>query len=145
MTVTLVTRKSKNIEALAEAIVEPEVVDEYVLTAVKLKKRMDALAPLKKKADDLEAQIHKALNDVLAPSATATVPGILYEMQFGAKGKKTELTDVERAFEILEYELFVKLATIKIADMKAYMTPEQIEEITKVTRKNKRRVKIVKL
>lgn len=146
MAVKIVSKKVRSAEALAEVvIVEPEVVDNYATLSAKLAKREESIAPLKKQVDALQAEILGDTDKVVASNVKVTLQGITHEMQLGMKGNKTELVDAERAFELLGFELFLKLAKVSITALKEYMTPEQVAEVTKVERKNKRRIKVVKL
>lgn len=145
MAVKIVSAKAKTAEALADSIVQPEVVDEYATLSAKLKKATDKMAPLAKQVSDLQTVIIGAADSVLAPEVKVTLPGIDYELQLGAQGKKMELVDAEAAFEMLEFDLFLKLAKISVANLKAYLNPDQLAKVTESKFKIKRRVKIVKL
>ena len=110
MAVKIVSAKAKTAEALVDSIVQPEVVDEYATLSAKLSKAKEKLAPLAKQVLELEKGIIGATDSVLAPEVKVTLPGIDYELQLGAQGKRMELIDAEAAFEMLEFDLFLKLA-----------------------------------
>ena len=145
MTVVFVGKKATSVEELADVIVQPEVVDEYATLKAKLTKRQDNLKPLVKQVGDLEKGIVGATDEVLDPGIEVTLPGINFELQLGAQGQKTALTDIEKVFELLGFETFMKVAKINVADLKAYLNPDQLAEVTESKFGIKRRVKIEKL
>ena len=146
MAVKFVEKKAQSAEALADSIVQPEVVDEYATLKNKLTKRQDNLKPLAKQVSDLEKGILGATDEVLDPSVKVTIPGEAFELELGAKGQKTILTDVDKVFEILGFETFMKVAKVSVSDLKSYLNPDQLEEVTEIKAGAiKRRVKIVKL
>lgn len=144
MTVQIIT-KTKLATAdqlVSEEIVLPETVDEYGKLKSTLAKRQEKLAPLVKQVAALEKGIIGAVDEVLEPSEKITLSGSEYELQLAAQGKRTELSDTERLFEILGLELFLKLATVKVADLKSYLNPDQLVEVTSSSYAIKRRVKL---
>lgn len=145
MAVKFVTKKAVSTEELAECIIQPEVVDEYATLSVKLKKRQENLAPLAKQVGDLEKGIIAATDEVLDAESKATLPGIDFELQLGAQGQRTSLTDIEKVFEFLGFETFMKVAKVSVSDLKSYLNPDQLAEVTESKFAIKRRVKIVKL
>ena len=66
-------------------------------------------------------------------------------MKLGAKGRSTHITNMELAVDLLGEELFLKLANISMKDLKAYLTPEQLVQVTATKYATKRRVKIEKI
>lgn len=144
MTVQIIT-KTKLATAdqlVSEEIVLPETVDEYGKLKSTLVKRQEKLAPLVKQVAALEKGIIGAVDEVLEPSEKISLTGSEYEVQLAAQGKRTELSDTERLFEILGLELFLKLATVKVADLKSYLNPDQLVEVTSSSYAIKRRVKL---
>lgn len=143
MAITVVKKKVTNLEKVdVTQLVAPDVVDEFAKSSRKLAQKLEKIAPLKKSVESQERSILKTVDDVIAPSVGVTLHGHEDDVVLGAKGKKTELTDAHRAYEILGPELFFKLVSLSITDLKKYMTPEQVAEVTKTTHKTKRRVKI---
>lgn len=143
MAVTIVKPKAKSEEQVDSAqIVQPEVIDEYASLRTKLDKKKDKLKPLEKKVGSLEKGILGAVDAVLDPSASIDLQGEENELKVGPQGQRAELVDTEKAMDILGQELFLKLAKISMTDLKAYMTPEQISEVTESKYAIKRRVKV---
>lgn len=144
MTVQIIT-KTKLATAdqlVSEEIVLPETVDEYGTLKTRLVKRQEKLAPLVKQVAALEKGIIGAVDSVLEPSEKISLTGSEYELQLAAQGKRTELSDTERLFEILGLDLFLKVATVKVADLKAYLNPDQLAEVTSSSYAIKRRMKL---
>ena len=146
MSITIVSPKIKQAEAIESTeIVKPEVVDEFAVAATKLAKAQDKLKPLVKKVGELEKGLIGAVDEVIDPSVKFVLMGNDYEVPLSAQGKRTELVDPEKAAFFLGDELFMKLAKVSVADLKAYLTPDQLEHVMKTSYKIKRRVKIEKL
>ena len=145
MSVTIVKPKAKVNEAAkldSASVVTPEVVDEYAEKKAKLVKKQEKIAPLTKEVAALESGIIGAVDEVVAANVPFTCVGYDNEVKLGPKGKREELADPEQAFDMLGEELFFQLVKISIKDLKAYLTPEQVAEITKSSYAIKRRVKV---
>lgn len=145
MAVTVVNKKAKvtNVtKDIAESIVAPEVVDEFAEDALRYAKKMQKLAPLKRRVEGQEKAILATIDDVVDASTGLTLHGNDHEVIVGPKGNKTECVNTALAAEHLGFDLFVKLAKLSITDLKQYLTPDQFDEVTKKTPSTKRRVKI---
>jgi len=70
--------------------------------------------------------------------------GTNIELQFGQKANSTEITDLALAKKLLGNETFLKIASIGIGDLKAYLTPEELAQCTKTERTGNRSMKVVK-
>ncbi len=146
MTVQIVSPKAKQAEVLDSAeIVTPEAVDEFAFLHIKLAKAEEKLKPLKTSVAKLEKGILAAVDEVLDPSVKFTLIGSEYEVPLSAQGQRTELVDADQAQDFLGDELFMKLAKVSITDLKAYLTPDQLEQVVETSYKIKRRVKAEKL
>lgn len=143
MSVTIVKPKAKVIDkVVASSIVSPETIDEYADLKAKLTKRQEKLAPLVKEVASLEKGILGAVDEVVDPGTPLDLQGYKNELKIGAKGEKTSLEDVEIARDILGDETFMKLVSISITDLKKYMTPEQVDQVTSKSYAIKRRMKV---
>lgn len=143
MSVTIVKPKAKVIDKVVAAqIVSPETVDEYAGLKAKLTKKQEKLAPLTKEVASLEKGILGAVDEVVDASVPLDLQGYENELKIGAKGEKTALTDIELARDILGEETFMKLVSISITDLKKYMTPEQVEQVSSKSYAIKRRMKV---
>lgn len=145
MPVTIVNKqaKVKDVSKLdVTEIVLPEIVDAFGEQAVKLAKKKEKIAPLEKSVSASEKEILKAVDEVIDESVDITLLGEDYDLVIGPKGQRTEVTNTLRAAELLGEDLFLKLATVSITNLKKYLTPEQVAEVTKTEYKTKRRVKV---
>lgn len=145
MPVTVVNKKAKvtNVtKELSQDIVSPEVVDEFAEDALRLAKKMEKLAPLKKSVEGQEKAILATVDDVVDPTVGLTLYGDKHDVVLGKKGDQTDVVNVAKAAEFLGFDVFVQLAKLSVTDLKQYLTPDQFAEVTKKTAKRKRRVKI---
>jgi hypothetical protein len=145
MPVTVVNKKAKLTtvtKELSQDIIAPEVVDEFARDALRLAKKMEKIAPLKKSVEGQEKAILATVDDVVNPTTGLTLFGDEHDVVLGPKGNKTEVINTAKAAELLGFDLFVELAKLSITDLNKYLTPDQVAEVTKKSPKNKRRVKI---
>lgn len=143
MAVQIVKPKVKVVSKFdAAQIVLPETVDEYAKLKAKLDKKNEKIAPLAKEVAALEKSIIGAVDEVVDPSVSIDLQGNENELKLGPKGQRTSLSEAEKVYDMVGSELFFKLATIKVTDLKSYLTPDQLEEVTKSSYVIKRRVKV---
>lgn len=143
MSVTIVKPKAKVIDkVVASSIVSPETVDEYADLRAKLDKKQEKLAPLVKEVASLEKGILGAVDEVVDPGTPLDLQGYENELKIGPKGERTSLNDVEAARDILGDEVFMKLVSISITNLKKYMTPEQVDQVSSTSYAIKRRMKV---
>jgi uncharacterized protein YkvS len=143
MSVTIVKPKAKVIDkVVASQIVSPETVDEYANIKAKLAKKQEKLAPLAKEVASLEKGILGAVDEVVDPSVALDLQGYENELKIGAQGEKIAITEIGFIVDMLGMETFLKLATISTANLKKYLTPEQMDQVTKKTYAIKRRMKV---
>lgn len=146
MGVTIVKPKTKTVDAeTTSQVVVPEVVDEFAMLSAKLAKKLEKLDPLKKKVEKLEKGILGAVDEVFDPSVDLVLQGEENELLLGPRGKRTSITDKDKLVDLLGIDLFVKLAKVSVTDLKKYMTPEDVEQVTTAKYAIKRRVKIEKI
>ena len=147
MGVTVVSKKTQNVEEIDTTdFIEPEVVDQYAKTKRKVEKLQEAIEPKVNKLKKLEASLLKTVDDNVNAALAIDLVGNDFEVAVGAMGNKTELVDAELAQDMLGEDVFMKLAKVSLTDLKSYLTPDQYAEVTKTTRKNKRRIgKVQKL
>lgn len=143
MPVTIVKPKAKVIDkVVAASIVSPETVDEYADLRAKLDKRQEKLAPLVKEVSSLEKGILGAVDEVVDPSTPLNLTGYENELVIGAKGEKTTLDEVGLVRDMVGDDVFMKLVTISVTNLKKYLTPEQLELVTSSKYAIKRRMKV---
>ena len=143
MSVTIVKPKAKVIDkVIASQIVSPETVDEYADLRAKLDKKQEKLAPLVKEVASLEKGILGAVDEVVDPGTPLNLTGYENELVIGAKGEKIAITEIGFIVDMLGMDTFLKLATVSTTNLKKYLTPEQLEEVTKKSYAIKRRMKV---
>jgi hypothetical protein len=143
MAVQIVKPKVKEVSKYdASQIVLPETVDEYAEKKAKLVKKLEKIAPLTKEVAALEKGINGAVDEVIDPSVGLDLVGIDFELKLGPKGSRVSLSDAEGLLDMIGQELFLKLASVKVTDLKAYLTPDQLAKVTKSEYAIKRRMKI---
>ena len=143
MPVKIIAPKVQDVSKISsEDIVPAEVVDEFASVYFEHKEAKENIAPVAKAALKLEKGIIGAGDEVIDASIAFILTGNKYEVQLGAQGEKTAVTNNEDVIDEIGQELFNKLAKVSITDLKAYCTPDQLEKITKKTFAIKRRVKV---
>jgi len=143
MSVTIVKPKAKVIDkVVAASIVSPETVDEYANLKAKLDKKQEKLAPLVKEVTSLEKGILGAVDEVVDPGTPLDLQGYENELKIGPKGERTSISDIEGILDIMGMETFLKLCTVSTTNLKKYLTPEQVEAVTKTSYAIKRRMKV---
>jgi hypothetical protein len=141
--VTIVKPKAKVIDkVVASQIVSPETVDEYANLKAKLDKKNEKIAPLAKEVASLEKGILGAVDEVVDPGTPLNLTGYENELVIGPKGQKVAISDIEGILDIMGMETFLKLCTVSTANLKKYLTPEQVEAVTKTSYAIKRRMKV---
>jgi hypothetical protein len=143
MAVTIVKPKAKEVSKYdASQIVLADTVDEFATKKAKLDAKMAKIAPLSKEVTALEKGILGAVDEVLDPSASVSLLGNEFELKVGPQGSRLEITNTELLSDMLGMELFLKLAKVSVTDLKAYLTPDQLVQVTKSEFAIKRRVKV---
>lgn len=145
MAVQVVKKKAKVTDVSKVDVTEvvlPEVVDDFASQAVKLAKKKEKIAPLQKSVDAGEKEILKTVDEVFDEGTPVTLNGEEYDLVIGPKGQRTEIVDTLAAAQMLGEELFLKLATVSITNLKKYLTPEQVAAVTETKYATKRRVKV---
>ena len=145
MAVQVVTKKAKVTDVSKVDVTEivlPEVVDDFGTQALKLAKKKEKLAPLEKAVTAAEKEILNSVDEVFDEATDVTLFGEEFDLVIGPKGQRTTLVDTLKAAEMLGEDLFLKLATISITNLKKYLTPEQVEAVTETKYATKRRVKV---
>lgn len=124
----------QQVEQRSELVVEvtPEVklVQSIVKDSVKVQKAKTLVKEFDERVKSLKALIPSdaPVDEVYTFS---TEEG---EVTFAKPSNQMEITDMEKVFKMLGKELFIQLASIKVGDLKDYLTKKQLDEVT-VTRK----------
>jgi hypothetical protein len=98
---------------------------------VKLKKMQEKLKPLA----DAEKALKAAMADLaVGDDKTGTELGETFLVEYGKRGTSREIIDVKAIHEMLGDELFYAMASLKLGDVDAYLTPPQKELVIKESR-----------
>ena len=60
--------------------------------------------------------------------------GAIFEATIGKRGKARAIKDMARVKKLMGAELFMKLATVKLGDIDAYLTPPEKAEVLEESR-----------
>ena len=146
MAVTIIKPKIKDVSKIdSTEIITAELVDEFATLSAKLQKQLEKIKPLQNSVTVMEIGILVAVDEVVDPKQKITLTCNEHELKLGAKGRSNHITNMELAVDLLGEELFLKLANISMKDLKAYLTPEQLAQVTATKYATKRRVKIEKI
>ena len=153
MGITITSKKAEKLATVVEDAQTPkldeevrnaaDVVDEYVDSALKLKKKQDALVPLEKGVETLtdELRMIAGEQDWKLP---LTMVGLDHEVELSAVPKKVTHIDKKALIKILGQDQFNELAEISIGDMRKYLNPKELEKVMTEDRQGKRTVKVRK-
>lgn len=116
-------------------------VEELVQNIIQLKPEADQA---KKVVTKYEAE-YKKLRDYAEgdPSDEFTFETDAGTVTYSALSNKTEITDMEAAFEILGKDVFLKLCTIPVGKLKDYMSKPELDKCTNTSRGGTRSIKAV--
>lgn len=132
------------VSEVVEQAVLPEVVDEYLALELKISKHNAKIAAELKRFESLKKQVVATVDETAAADEAVTLRGTgSKELEISARSNTTEITDLEQAKKFLGSDTFWKIAKVGIADLKAYLTKPQYEQVTKTEQVGSRRVKIV--
>jgi len=137
----------KQVNASSDGVVQEE-----------LSLAVDSWVDTKASIEDVKEKVLKPLNDKLTvhgkviqayaenqdPAEVVFAKGFSHEVKLGAKANSVTEVDLEQVVQFLGVETFLKLASVKITDLRAYLTPEQFEAATTTQRKGNRTIKVLK-
>jgi hypothetical protein len=133
---------------LAEKVVEADAVDvlqdQYCALREVYDPQEKALKIAKKEIDAVGEQLLAVLdenNDKKVGGIRKTVNWLL---DFTAKRKSTEITNKEKLIKILGMQTYLEISTISIEDLKKYLTPAQVAEVSEELYNGKRTLKVAK-
>lgn len=104
-----------------------------------IREHQEAIKALSEKLQPL-AEAQKELKDQVAeldyPDDRADIieRGEQFFITVGKKGVSRAISDIVRVHQILGDEVFYALATVPLRDIDSYLTPDQKEQVTAVTR-----------
>lgn len=134
--------KAKSNEAIKSQV------EEWIALEAKVKAAEAKLKPHKDKLAKLRGALDEHVDLITTPEGETTVEGFDHGLEFSPKGKATDVTDMKGAAKMLEgvkKGLVMDLVKLGIGDLRKYLTPEQVEEVTKEEYRNARRIKVIEL
>ncbi len=106
----------------------------------KLEKDMKKFLPIQNEITDLKKEIVAFANETLDNEATLEVRTPDGPVKIGARGTAREITDMDKAIDMLGLETAMKLLKVSLGDLDKYLTPEQVLEVTKKVLTDNRRI-----
>lgn len=104
----------------------------------------EALKIQKKEIDAVQEDLLNAIDKVNDEKSDGIRKTMKWLLSFTAKRKSTEITDKKKLIEILGLEAYLAVSTISITDMKKYLTPIQISQVSTELYTGKRTLKYAK-
>lgn len=115
-------------------------IEEEISEKVKLDRQK--ISDLRGHQAKLEARIVAAMEEGLKPTEGKKIFGKLYEAALGKKKSQTSITDRNGIFKILGLKRVKLIASFTLGDLRAYMTPEELKQVTETTEDGPRSFKI---
>lgn len=144
VTISKKTTAKKLFQTTTEQVDEStELVDEFIALTVQLEAHDAKVSAERKRLDELKKLLVVSVDESHAPDEKATLVGTNGEVEVSAKSEATSITDLATARKLLGVETFNKVAKVNLADLRAYLTPPQLEKCTVTERKGSRRIKII--
>lgn len=104
----------------------------------------EALKIQKKEIDAVQEDLLNEIDKVTDEKMDGIRKTVKWLLSFTAKRKSTEITDKKKLIEILGLEAYLAVSTISITDMKKYLTPVQIKQVSTELYTGKRTLKYAK-
>jgi len=149
MPVTVKQKQKHELKSVAEVGVHlAEQVDQLGELKDQIDKLNKKLEPLQEQFDSIKKELMEWVNKNVPADKKEQLVGEIYEALFGMRSLKTEITDKEKAFELLnkiEPGLAMKLAKFNITDLKAYLTPDELSKCVKQERTGHRTLKLKRI
>lgn len=55
--------------------------------------------------------------------------GAMFEAELGPRSKSRSVSDIQRVYELMGHDTFLKLASVKLTDIDKYLTPDESAEV----------------
>lgn len=121
-----------------------DLVGSHANDVAKIKKQIKELTAKLKPYADEEAKLQKMVDELeLGDDEEDVISGTRFRAEVGPRGNKRSIPDMGKVKIMLGGDLFMKLATITLKNLDAYLNPEQLEEVVKTDRTS-RSIKIEK-
>jgi hypothetical protein len=121
-------------------------IDTFGAQRVAFAKAKETYEKVSKPFEKLEkAFLEDVADPLLASNEETVLVGDEYDVEIGPKGNRTEITDKKLLIEKLGLDLFLKIATVSVEDMKRYLTDDELKECIANVRKTKRPTNASKL
>lgn len=105
----------------------------------------EALKIQKKEIDAVQEDLLTAIDAANDEKADGVRKTINWLLSFTAKRKSTEITDKKKLIEILGLEAYLAMSTVSITDLKKYLTPIQVKQVSSELYTGKRTLKYAKV
>lgn len=116
----------------------------YVSKNKELAKLMADLEPLTTEVAQLKSTLVEYVDSVYPESQKVVLNESGASVEVSAKGKSTTITDIKKIKdELLTEEEFLALATIKVTDLRKYLSKKDYDAVTQTMYKTARRVKVL--
>ena len=113
---------------------------EYEALLKKHEKALQQLKEAKKKVDDKTKAIMASVTELYAEKGdddTGKELGTVYQIDVKKKGSSRKVTDLAKVRKFMKDPTFMKVATVNLKDIDAYLTPDQIEQCVTVNRNDR--------
>jgi hypothetical protein len=134
---------------LAETFVEGDAVDQLQDQYCALREVYDpkekALKMSKKEIDEVADKLLAVLDESHDKKVGGIRKTLNWLLDFTAKRKSTEITNKKKLVEILGLETYLEISSISIEDLKKYLTPKQVAEVSEELYTGKRTLKVAKV
>lgn len=109
-----------------------------------IQKQIKELQAKLKPLSEAEKELQVLIDDLeVGDDATGSEIGAEFVAEYKARGSSRSISDLSKVREYLGEETFMELASLKLGDVDAYLTPPQKEQCI-VTERTKRGFKVVK-
>jgi DNA repair protein RadC len=106
----------------------------------KLERDMKKFIPVQNEISDLKKQLVEYGNANLADEEIKEIRTPDGPVKIGARNTAREITDMDKAIDMLGLETAMKLLKISLGDLDKYLTPEQVAEVTRKVLTDNRRI-----
>lgn len=147
MAVTIHKKQTVDVqEQVKDTLVVVEQVDTYAQNLMDINEAVEAVKGLV--ADNKKAfpELQAHLDLTTPPDKGGALAGEKFILDFKPHGNQTTVTDAAKAFQLLEKVqkgLAKELMTFSITDLRKYLTPAQLEEVSIMEPKKARQVSAI--
>ena len=130
-------------EAVENVPTMEERVDRYVEARQELDAQKKALKKLQEKVKELELPLLEEVEETVAADESLVLSGRSTKIKFGIKTLVVKDIDLERVELAVGTEAFLKMITVPVGKVRAYLNPEEQAEALTEERSGSRSIKII--